>query len=170
MTYLWAIRIEDQLFSGYQRRKLLVFGLSASMMTWFRVISVEDDLFLGYQCRRWLLFELHMGGWAHTRRCDSGGGWSFVQHLFCQWDVCVSVFFTEFWQHMNLYFWGYFLGIVVHPRPQEQMRHSETNPKSKTSSHNRTHYGPLFVFFIKGITGDAWWMPGNAAARPPLLK
>ena len=43
---------EDDLFSGYQRRRLLMFGLSARQMTDFQVISVEHDLFLGYQRRR----------------------------------------------------------------------------------------------------------------------
>ena len=68
MTCFWVISVEDYLFLGYQRRRLLIFEISASMMTYFRVspskmtgfevISVEDDLVLSYQRRRLLIFRL----------------------------------------------------------------------------------------------------------------
>ena len=48
MTYFRVISIENDLFLGYQRRQLLIFGLSVSRMTYFWVIRVEDDSFLGY--------------------------------------------------------------------------------------------------------------------------
>ena len=88
MTYVWVIRFEDDLFLGYQHRRLLIFRLSVSKMTHFqaisveltvfrlsaskmtyfglsapkmttvRVITIEDDSFLDYQRRRQLVFWL----------------------------------------------------------------------------------------------------------------
>ena len=61
MTYFWAINVEDNLFLGYQLRRLVIFRISASKTTYFQVIrveddfwviSVEDDVDLGYQRSR----------------------------------------------------------------------------------------------------------------------
>ena len=48
MICFWVISVEDDLFLGYQRRKGIVCGLSASKMTYVWAISVKYDLFLGY--------------------------------------------------------------------------------------------------------------------------
>ena len=42
-----AISVEEDLFSGYQRRTCLIFWLSACKMAYGWIISVEDDLLLG---------------------------------------------------------------------------------------------------------------------------
>ena len=50
--YTLVISVEDDLRLGYQRRRRLIFRLSASKMILSWVTSFEDDLFLGYQRRR----------------------------------------------------------------------------------------------------------------------
>ena len=52
MTSFWVISVENQVFSGYQRRRYHSFRLSASKMSYFWVVSVEHDLFSDHQCRR----------------------------------------------------------------------------------------------------------------------
>ena len=60
--FLLVFSLEDDLFLGYQRRRWLIFGLSASMMTsvwdisvedvsFLLVFSLEDEQILGYQRR-----------------------------------------------------------------------------------------------------------------------
>ena len=57
ITYC-VISVEDDLFLGYQHRRWLFVGLSASNMICVWVNSVEDYFLLDYQRRRWFVFGL----------------------------------------------------------------------------------------------------------------